>query len=178
MSIMEPSGPATLPPPTEHPRGLPINEKRSHIRKPYSRHVRKLPRWLTYHIMGNPPKKPYRYYLRKLPWWSLNYMWLVRYDALFLLLTYLVAGACLLYLPIFRIGERRFLVRYDKTLETWYGKAAISQPMSNTVLSTLNTALLCALLPLLIVVLMQRFVRNFWDGSSAKWGLLKALAMM
>lgn len=60
----------------------------------------------------------------------------------------------------------------------WYGPTSISHDEGRDVLSTLNTAIVCTAIPLAVIIIMQRFVRNFWDASAAKFGLLKALALM
>lgn len=123
-------------------------------------------------------KKPYSYYIRSLPQWFFNYSWLTRYDTLFLVLVYLVSGLLRLYAPIYRMRERAFPLWYDPNRRVWYGPTSISQPRGTEVISSLNTAIVCASLPILVILLMQVFVRNFWDANSALWAVSKALALM
>ena len=74
MKLMNPRGPAKSVPETERPSTLPQHEQTSRQREPYS------------------------YYLRKIARLVVNYMWLVRYDSLFIILTYLVSDTFLAYL--------------------------------------------------------------------------------
>ena len=67
MKLMNPHGPAKSVPKIERPSALPQHDETSRQRKPYS------------------------YYLRKIARLVMNYMWLVRYDSLFIILTYLVS---------------------------------------------------------------------------------------
>ena len=154
MGIVNPHGPAIYSPQTELPNGLPQYGQTSRQKKPYS------------------------HYLRKLPWWFVNYCWLVRYDSLFILLVYCVSGALWFWAPGYRMSERTFPLWFDPDRNFWYGPTSISQPRGTEVISSLNTAIVCTALPVLVIILMQLFVRNFWDASSAYWALFKALALM
>ncbi len=154
MTIMNPQGPTPLAPQTEH-----ATESAQHGQ-----------------ISGQ--KKPYSYYIRRLPRWFLNYSWLTRYDTLFIVLVYFVSGALWLWAPGYRMNKRVFPLWYDPNRRLWYGPISISQPRGTEVISSLNTAIVCTGLPILVILLMQVFVRNFWDANSALWAVSKALALM
>ena len=154
MTIMNPQSPTILAPQTEHATE---SARQGQISR---------------------QKKPYSYYIRKLPQWFVNYSWLTRYDTLFIVIVYFVCGALFLWGPGYRMRERVFPIWYDPNRGVWYGPTSISQPHGTQVMSSLNTAMVCTILPILVILLMQVFVRNFWDASSAIWAVTKALALM
>ena len=78
MRLMNPHGPAKSVLKTERPSALPQPEQTSRQRKPYS------------------------YYLRKIARLVVNFIWLVRYDSLFIILAYLVSDISLAYLSSIR----------------------------------------------------------------------------
>jgi len=154
MTIMNPHGAAVLAPQTEHATESAQREQSSHQKKPYS------------------------YYIRRLPRGFFNHAWLTRYDTLFVVLAYCVSGALWFWAPVYRMNERTFPLWYDPNRKVWYGPTSISQPRGTEVISSLNTAIVCTALPILVILLMQVFVRSFWDASSALWAVSKALALM
>lgn len=120
-----------------------------------------------------------RYRLRKLPRLAPRYFWLCRYDFGFLLLVNAITGILLLWAPIYRRSERKFPLWWDPDLDVWYGPTWISQPrLAHETISSLITAIVCVAIPLLCLILVQLFVRDFWDSHSAKVSFLKAIALM
>lgn len=60
----------------------------------------------------------------------------------------------------------------------WEGPIELSYPHIPMVLSTVGCALVLMIIPLAVILVMQLFVRSFWDCQAAKFGLLKAMTLM
>ena len=79
--------------------------------------------------------------------------------------------------PVFRHRERTFAMWRDGP-GVWHGETYISHTKERLILSNLVAGLVLAGVPIAIVVLMQIFIKNFWDANTAIFGLVKGLVTM
>lgn len=78
--------------------------------------------------------------------------------------------------PIYLERSRIFPMNYSRE-DLWYGPAYISRPREKLRLDNLKAGLCFTLAPLIVIIVMQVFIRSFWDMNAAVFGLLKGLAV-
>lgn len=106
--------------------------------------------------------------------------WLQRvwFDALTMFLLVAIAFALRASnTPIFMERSRRFPMHYSRE-DLWYGPASISRPREPLRLSNLTAGISFTAAPLIVILIMQVFIRSFSDMNAAIFGLLKGLATM
>lgn len=67
---------------------------------------------------------------------------------------------------------------FDPHTETWYGPVEFSYPKHDFILGVMTTGIIVPSIPLVVIVLMQYWVRSWLDFTAASFALKKALVMM
>ena len=107
-----------------------------------------------------------------------RWLWLVLPD-LCLLVSAFIAAVCLeKFLDNFRWMHRRFPMTWDSRTSTWVGPVDISWPKQDFIVPILTAEILIPLIPTIILLAMQIWVRNFWDFNAAIFGLFKGIAIV
>ncbi len=79
---------------------------------------------------------------------------------------------------VFRPYDRVFPMWFNTHTRLWEGPIELSYPHIPMVLSTIVCAFALMIVPLAVFLIMQFFVRSFWDCNAANFGLLKAMTLM
>ena len=82
------------------------------------------------------------------------------------------------YLDNFRWMSRTFPMTWDPRTSMWVGPVEISWPKEDFILPVLIAEILIPLIPTVILLAMQIWVRNFWDFNAAIFGLFKGIAIV
>ena len=107
-----------------------------------------------------------------------RWLWLILPD-LCLLVSAFIAAVCLeKFLDNFRWMHRRFPMTWDSRTSTWVGPVDISWPKQDFIVPILTAEILIPLIPTIILLAMQIWVRNFWDFNTAVFGLFKGIAIV
>ncbi len=107
-----------------------------------------------------------------------HWLWLVLPD-LGLLFSVFIAVICMeKYLHNFRWMTRTFPMTWDPSTSTWVGPIEISWPKEEFILPILTTEILIPLIPTIILLAMQIWLRSFWDFNAAFFGLFKGIAIV
>ena len=115
----------------------------------------------------NIKKKPYYHWL-----------WLVLPDLCLLFFLFLAAMYMERNLENFRWMTRTFPVTWDPRTSTWVGPVEISWPKEEFIMPILTTEILIPLIPTIIILAMQIWLRSFWDFNAAVFGLFKGIAIV
>ena len=107
-----------------------------------------------------------------------RWLWLVLPDLCIMLSLFLAAIYMDKRLKNFRWMTRRFPMTMDPLNSTWVGPVEISWPQERFIVSVLAAEILIPLVPTLILLAMQIWVRNFWDLNAAIFGLFKGIAIV
>ena len=78
----------------------------------------------------------------------------------------------------FKMYDRVFPMWYNPTTGLWEGEIQYSYPHLPYILDTLGSGFAIGTIPIGVVLIMQFWVRSFWDANAAIWGILKALTLM
>ena len=106
-----------------------------------------------------------------------RWLWLVLPD-LCLLVSAFIAAVCLeKFLDNFRWMHRRFPMTWDSRTGTWVGPVDISWPKQDFIIPILTAEILIPLIPTIVLLAMQIWVRNFWDFNAAIFGLFNGIAI-
>ena len=106
-------------------------------------------------------------------WFRLVYL-----DLLFMLITLAVTGIVLQWGQLWRRNDRLFPMTFDPHSGTWFGPAELSYPQHDFILGITFTGALIPLIPLVVVILMQFWVRNWLDLNAATFAMKKAVVLM
>lgn len=98
-------------------------------------------------------------------------------DILAMIFALVIAYIFKAFVPVFRQSERSFAMWRDGP-DIWHGQTYISHPKERLILSDSVAGMTLAAIPIAVILLMQVFVRNFWDAHTAIFGLLKGLVTM
>lgn len=107
-----------------------------------------------------------------------RWLWIVLPDLIIVLSLFLAAIFMNNALNNFRWMTRRFPLTWDQRNGTWVGPVEISWPQETFIVSVTRAEILIPLIPTLILLAMQVWVRNFWDFNAAIFGLFKGIAIV
>ena len=107
-----------------------------------------------------------------------RWLWLVLPDLCIMLSFFLAAIFMDQYLHNFRWMTRTFPLTWDPSTGTWVGPVEISWPKKDFIVPVLTAEILIPLIPTVIILAMQIWVRNFWDFNAAIFGLFKGIAIV
>ena len=107
-----------------------------------------------------------------------RWLWLVLPDLAIMISLFLAAIYMDKRLNNFRWMTRRFPMTVDPLNSTWVGPVEISWPKEDFIVPVLTAEILIPLIPTVILLAMQIFVRNFWDLNAAIFGLFKGIAIV
>ncbi len=107
-----------------------------------------------------------------------HWLWLVLPDLCLLFSMFLAAIFMEKYLLNFRWMTRTFPMTWDPRTSTWVGPVEISWPKEDFIVPVLTAEILIPLIPTIIILAMQIWVRNFWDFNAAIFGLFKGIAIV
>ena len=107
-----------------------------------------------------------------------RWLWIVLPDLLIMLSLFLAAIVMDKYLDNFRWMSRTFPMTWDPYNSTWVGPVEISWPKEEFIVPVLTAEILIPLIPTVILLAMQIWVRNFWDFNAAIFGLFKGIAIV
>lgn len=113
-------------------------------------------------------------------WKKQSRIWLQRvwFDAFTMFLLVAIAFALRAFnTPIFMERSRRFPMHYSRE-DLWYGPASISRTREPLLLSNMTAGISFTAAPLMVITIVQIFIRSFSDMNAAIFGLLKGLASM
>ena len=107
-----------------------------------------------------------------------RWLWLVLPDLCLLFSLFLAVFFMEKYLDNFRWMTRTFPTTWDPRTRTWVGPVEISWPKEDFILPILTAEILIPLIPTVILLAMQIWVRNVWDFTAAIFGLFKGIAIV
>ena len=107
-----------------------------------------------------------------------RWLWLVLPDLCVLFSLFLAAIFMEKYLDNFRWMTRTFPMTWDPRTGNWVGPVDISWPKEGFIVPVLTAEILIPLIPTVIILAMQIWVRNFWDFNAAIFGLFKGIAIV
>lgn len=67
---------------------------------------------------------------------------------------------------------------WDASSGRWYGPVELSYPYTPLILPVAFTSIIIPTVGVTVLVVMQVWVRSFWDANAALFGLFKGLVMM
>ena len=102
---------------------------------------------------------------------------LVWLDFLVLLFILFLAWLFDSRIRVFRQHNRTFPMWLEPP-DRWYGPPSISQPRQQLIVSNLVAAMVVTAVPVVVFLMTQIIIRDFWDANAAIFGLLKGLALM
>ena len=108
------------------------------------------------------------------------YQWvrLIFLDLLFLFIFLVVTGIVLLWGRLWHWEDRLFPMTFDPYSNTWYGPVEFSYPRHDFILSVTMIGIMIPLIPLLVIILTQYWIRSWLDFHAAFWALKKAMVLM
>lgn len=126
-------------------------------------------------LKGRPgtPKVPKRILFRRLFHWLHVICKDVFWILIMLTILYFLNGT-----KIFRPYDRVFPMWFNPYTSLWEGPIEFSYPHIPMVLNTIKCAIALLVVPLTVILVMQLFVRSFWDWTAATVGLFQAMALM
>ncbi|KAL9042526.1 MAG: hypothetical protein Q9214_003748 [Letrouitia sp. 1 TL-2023] len=130
--------------------------------------------WYKPGIISKPSKKSHSRWLSPIRHWHR----LVRLDLLVMASCLIIGGILAKWTSTFRQSDTLWPMWRDPAERVWRGPLEISHPELHSVLDSMECAIVVLLVPLALVLLMQTFVKSFWDANAAILGLLKALSAM
>ena len=107
-----------------------------------------------------------------------RWLWIVLPDLILMLSLFLAAIVMDKCLGNFRGMTRTFPMTWDPYNSTWVGPVEISWPNEGFIVPVLIAEILIPLIPTVILLAMQIWVRNFWDFNAAIFGLFKGIAIV
>lgn len=107
-----------------------------------------------------------------------RWLWLVLPDLCFLFFAFIAAVCLDKFLANFRWMHRTIPMTWDSRTNTWVGPVEISWPKEDFILPILTAEILIPLIPTIVLLKMQIWVRNFWDFNAAVFGLFKGIAIV
>jgi diacylglycerol diphosphate phosphatase/phosphatidate phosphatase len=106
----------------------------------------------------------------------MRYLAIVFVDLLIQLVVGIVALA-LYFIASFGKFERTFLLQLFADA-SWIGPPEISYPYRDYMLSSWSAGVVCACVPIAVILLAQVWVRSFWDAHAGIFGILTAMVNM
>ena len=174
-------GHLSLGPSMRHP------SRSSHVSEPAGQYEQEVPAVSDRPQTNTPPlgpglldETPYRGRRQRFSRLICDYLQLVWLDFLFIFLNYAICGALFYWAPMYRPRYRMIPLWYDPVKKEWYGPLSISCPKNNwpDVITSTQTGMVVVFVPLAVILFVQLFTKSFWDAHHAKFGLVKALAVM
>ena len=107
-----------------------------------------------------------------------RWLWLVLPDLCIMLSLFLAAIYMDKRLDNFRWMTRRFPMTMDPLNRTWVGPVEIGWPQERFIVPIMTAEVLIPLIPTVILLATQIWVRNFWDFNAAIFGLFKGIAIV
>lgn len=123
--------------------------------------------WTPFSALSTPhQKRNFASWLRRV-WFDIVVM------VLLLIVAYIIRAVDT---PIFLERRRSFPMHYSRE-DSWYGPPYISHPKEKLRLDNLEAALCFTIIPIIVILALQVFIRSFWDLNAAIFGLLKGLVI-
>ena len=107
-----------------------------------------------------------------------RWLWVVLPDLIIMSSLFLAAIFMNKRLDNFRWMTRRFPMAWDQRTSMWAGPVEISWPQEKFIVPILTAEILIPLIPTLILLAVQLWVRNFWDFNAAIFGLFKGIGIV
>ena len=107
-----------------------------------------------------------------------RWLWLVLPDLCCLFSAFIAAICMERLLENFRWMNRTFPMTWDSRTSTWVGPVDISWPKQDFIVPIMTAEILIPLIPTLVLLAMQIWVRSFWDFNAAIFGLFKGIAIV
>ena len=107
-----------------------------------------------------------------------RWLWIVLPDLIIMSSLFLAAIFMNKRLDNFRWMTRKFPMTWDQRTSTWVGPVEISWQQEEFIVPILTAEILIPLIPTLILLGMQLWVKNFWDFNAAIFGLFKGIGIV
>lgn len=111
------------------------------------------------------------------PLW--HWLRLVYLDILFMLAALAVTYIIQRFSHVaFHTNQRYFPMTWDPISRRWYGPSELSYPYTPLLVPSMFAGIMLPGVGFTVIVVMQVWVRSFWDANAGLFGLLKGLIMM